>query len=651
MSSDADDKTIIVSSPGPGPRPGPGSADGAPPPTRPPTRQVNAHPGGSGNALTPGTRLAEFEILSLIGEGGFGIVYLARDISLHRNVAIKEYMPAMLASRIGVTNVEVKSERHEDAFDMGLKSFINEARLLAHFDHPSLVKVFRFWEAHGTAYMAMPYYEGATLLDTLRAMRRPPDEAWLRAVLEPLVEAIGALHREHCWHRDIAPDNVMLLAGSGRPVLLDFGSARRVIGDMTQALTAFLKPGYAPIEQYAEVPALRQGPWSDIYALGALGYFAIMGKTPPPAVARIVEDGLVPLARAAPPGYSAALLRTFDEALKLWPAERTRSIEAFAANLGTGGGAPPRAERRWRPEKAAEKVAHKAGDKAAHEATDKAAHEAAHEAANVSRGGSTVRLLVRPRIAIALAASAAALAGALLVGPSTVERGGAPTDAIVEPARSNAPPLTPSAPTAPHETHGSHESTVPHAPEVSQVPQVPQVPPPPWTPLAELDRIALHADASIRVRATAPSTRAIANRDTLHFTLTSTQSGYVYLFLVDASGKYQMLFPNEIDQDNAIVAGRPLVLPKPRWATVIGDPVGDLNVFVLVSRSRRAFDASLLTQDSAFSVFDPARAPATLSAGSASPYAGRPECGKDAPSCPDEYGVASFKIDVVHSSR
>ncbi|MFT4435063.1 protein kinase domain-containing protein [Caballeronia sp. 15715] len=616
MNSDADDKTIIVSSPGWG--------NGAPPPARPPTARAASHPGGSGNALTPGTRLAEFEIVSLIGEGGFGIVYLARDISLHRNVAIKEYMPAMLASRIGMTNVEVKSERHADAFDMGLKSFINEARLLAHFDHPSLVKVFRFWEGHGTAYMAMPYYEGATLLDTLRAMREPPGEAWLRAVLEPLVDAIGALHREHCWHRDIAPDNVMLLAGSGRPVLLDFGSARRVIGDMTQALTAFLKPGYAPIEQYAEVPSLRQGPWSDVYALGALGYFAILGKTPPPAVARIVEDGFVPLARAAPPGYSAALLSTFDEALVLWPAERTRSIEAFAANLDAGDGAKrgergERGERKRRADKAVDKVA------------------------DTSQGVSTLRLLARPRTAIALAA--VALTGALLVGPNPVERRGASPDTIVEPARSNAAPLSPSAPAVQHEVHESHESHESHEPAVHQTPPIR------WTPLAELERIALHADASIRVRANPPSTRAIADRDRLQLTLTSSQDGYVYLFLIDANGKYQMLFPNEIDQDNAITAARPLVLPKPRWATVIGEPFGDLHVFVLVSRSRRAFDTSLLTQDSVFGVFDPARAPATLSADSASPYAGRPECGKQAPSCPDEYGIAQFKIDVVRSSR
>ena len=123
--------------------------------------------------------------------------------------------------------------------------------MLARFDHPSLVKVYRFWEANGTAYMVMPYYPRQTLQDVRRAMSAPPDEAWLRAVLEPLLDALERAAREGVYHRDIAPDNILLLP-DGRPVLLDFGAARRVIGDSTQALTVILKPGYAPIEQYAD---------------------------------------------------------------------------------------------------------------------------------------------------------------------------------------------------------------------------------------------------------------------------------------------------------------------------------------------------------------------------------------------------------------
>ena len=119
--------------------------------------------------------------------------------------------------------------------------------------------------------MVMPFYEGITLKDELKALGAPPDEAWLRELLEPLTEALAVIHAEQCFHRDIAPDNVILLTGSQRPLLLDFGAARRVIGDMTQALTVILKPGYAPVEQYAEVPGMKQGPWTDVYALAAVG--------------------------------------------------------------------------------------------------------------------------------------------------------------------------------------------------------------------------------------------------------------------------------------------------------------------------------------------------------------------------------------------
>ena len=126
------------------------------------------------NGLPIGTTIGEFEITGLIGEGGFGIVYLAYDHSLHRQVALKEYMPAALAGRSVGATVAVKSKRHLETFQAGLRSFINEARLLAQFDHPSLVKVYRFWESNGTAYMVMPFYQGITLKETLAAMRTPP---------------------------------------------------------------------------------------------------------------------------------------------------------------------------------------------------------------------------------------------------------------------------------------------------------------------------------------------------------------------------------------------------------------------------------------------------------------------------------------------
>ena len=165
-------------------------------------------------------------------------------------------------------------------------------------------------------------------------MGAPPDEEWLRELLEPLTEALAVIHTEQCFHRDIAPDNVILLKGSQRPLLLDFGAARRVIGDMTQALTVILKPGYAPVEQYAEVPGMKQGPWTDVYALAAVVYYAITGKTPPTSVGRLMNDNYVPMTQVGAGRYSPAFLAAIDRALVVKPEQRTQSIDDLRRDLG-----------------------------------------------------------------------------------------------------------------------------------------------------------------------------------------------------------------------------------------------------------------------------------------------------------------------------
>lgn len=285
------------------------------------------------NTLPVGTVLEEFEITGLIGRGGFGIVYLAHDRSLQRQVALKEYMPAALAVRNQGVTVSVKSEQCQETFQAGLRSFINEARLLAQFDHPSLVKVYRFWEDNGTAYMVMPFYQGVTLKETLRTMSHPPDEAWLKHLLAQLLDALDVLHRDHCFHRDIAPDNILILS-DGHALLLDFGAARRVISDMTQALTVILKPGYAPIEQYAETDSMKQGPWTDIYALAAVVYLAVTGKAPVPSVSRMLADTLDSLSQVAAGRYSAGFLQGIDSALATRPENRPQNIDELRALLG-----------------------------------------------------------------------------------------------------------------------------------------------------------------------------------------------------------------------------------------------------------------------------------------------------------------------------
>ena len=284
------------------------------------------------HTLPEGTRIRDYQITGLIGEGGFGIVYLAFDVSLQRRVAIKEYLPASMASRANASMaVVVKSTRHQETFALGLKSFLNEARLLARFDHPSLVKVYRFWEENNTAYMVMPYYEGPTLKRVLAELGHAPDEAALRTWLRPLLDALAVMHSAHCFHRDIAPDNILLTASG--PLLLDFGAARRVIGDMTHALTVVLKPGFAPIEQYGESSAMTQGAWTDLYALASVVYAAVTGHAPVSSVERLMDDRLQPLSELAAGRYSEPFLAAIDAALALRPKDRPQTVAAFRALL------------------------------------------------------------------------------------------------------------------------------------------------------------------------------------------------------------------------------------------------------------------------------------------------------------------------------
>ncbi|MDQ6626967.1 MAG: protein kinase, partial [Pseudomonadota bacterium] len=309
-----------------------------PPTASPPPAAVS---GTDHDALPPGTRFGEFEIIRVLGVGGFGIVYLANDHSLEREVALKEYMPASLAARGLGPQITVRSSSFAETYAIGLRSFINEARLLARFDHPSLVKVYRFWEDNATAYMVMPFLQGVTLRDTRRRMAHPPDEAWIRSVITPILSALELLHREGVYHRDIAPDNI-LLPPDGPPVLLDFGAARRVISDRTQSLTAILKPSYAPIEQYAEMTQLRQGPWTDLYALGAVIHYLVFGVPPAPATARAVQDDADQIESRVVPGVSPRFLDAVAWMLAIRPNQRPQNAEQLRAVLDGHAEVPPR---------------------------------------------------------------------------------------------------------------------------------------------------------------------------------------------------------------------------------------------------------------------------------------------------------------------
>jgi serine/threonine protein kinase len=663
-----DDKTVIMSqAPASDSRPATSSA-----------ASIDSH-----HALAIGTRVAEFEIKGLIGEGGFGIVYLAYDTQLGRNVALKEYMPAALASRGNNAEVTVRSERHEETFRAGLKSFVNEARLLAQFDHHSLVKVYRFWEANGTAYMVMPYYEGVTLRDTLRAMSSPPDEAWLRALLTPLVSALGVMHAAQCYHRDIAPDNILLLKGSGRPLLLDFGAARRVIGDMTQALTVILKPGYAPVEQYAEVPTLKQGPWTDIYALAAVVYFAIVGKTPPPSVGRMMSDSYVPLATLGADRYSPAFVQTIDHALAVRPEERPQSVQTFATGLGLALGGEHDArddalasaasigavESREagaaavaRPEVNVSADSRASGSIAStRPAVDSQPHSKSNRSVTIAVGALAVVGLaafggwyaMRPAPPTTSSARASSAASAASAGRIDTARAASssqaaptvPTQAQAQAASGTAASASTSAATSSATANASGNA----APDTTRAAAVPLAP---YTPGGELERIAALSDPSIRVTATSRSNTARINKDRLQFRISSSRAGYVYVFMVDPAGQYLMLFPNRLDKNNTIAAGQSISLPRASWPMTAGAPAGPNRFLVLVSPTQRDFSDGGLHGESVFAEFpeQAQRAAAVRRTASYSPFAGQARCAASATDCPDTFGAATFTIDVVGPS-
>ncbi|MDR7308120.1 protein kinase domain-containing protein [Rhodoferax saidenbachensis] len=298
-----------------------------------------ALPLGHMDALPPGTMLGEFELQALLGVGGFGMVYRGYDHSLHRPVAIKEYMPSALVGRGTDLLVSARSTADAKPFQAGLQSFIAEARLLARFDHPSLVKVYRFWEANNTAYMAMPLYEGITLKEARRRMSGPPSEEWLRQVLWSVLEALRVLHDNDTLHRDVSPDNIFL-QNLGPPVLLDLGAARRALMDSSQKHTAILKVNYAPIEQYADAHDLREGPWTDLYALAAVVHGCLCNEPPLPATFRVVRDRMPAFAQVAKTAethfgqlYSLAFVEAVAHALTIEPAGRPQSVDAFAQEM------------------------------------------------------------------------------------------------------------------------------------------------------------------------------------------------------------------------------------------------------------------------------------------------------------------------------
>ena len=291
-----------------------------------------------GDALEAGTKLEEFVIERVLGAGGFGVTYLARDVSLQAWRAVKEYLPRGCGSRRHDGCVGPRSESDADDYQWGLEQFLEEARVLARFDsHRYIVRVFRVFEARGTAYLVMEYLDGRSLKEEIETNGALADDA-VRTILLAITESLAAVHDAGLLHRDIKPDNVMLRP-DGTPVLIDFGAARQMIG-RSRSLRAVVSDGYAPIEQYSEQQE-RQGPWTDIYALGAVAYVALSGQVPDKAPDRVRTDPLGPVADAANRPVGTGLATAVDAALAVDEADRPRSVFQWRAMLDETF-APPR---------------------------------------------------------------------------------------------------------------------------------------------------------------------------------------------------------------------------------------------------------------------------------------------------------------------
>ncbi len=296
------------------------------------------------DALPAGSRLHWYVLERVLGQGGFGITYLAHDTNLDRPVAIKEYLPAEIARRRSDASAWPHSDTLAKRYAWGLERFLLEARTLARFDHPNIVRVLSVFEANNTAYMVMRFEEGEDLATQLDRRGTLPQRQ-LTDCLLPILDGLELVHAAGFIHRDIKPENIYVRR-DGSPVLLDFGSARQSFGS-AKTLTILVAPGYAPLEQYYG-DASTQGPWTDIYGLGATCYRAIAGRVPLDAVARAkgvlgsVREVLAPATEVGRGRYGEAFLAAVDRSLQLSEKDRPQTIADWRRDLlaDTSSGPP-----------------------------------------------------------------------------------------------------------------------------------------------------------------------------------------------------------------------------------------------------------------------------------------------------------------------
>lgn len=299
----------------------------------------------------PGSLVDEYEIERILGLGSSGVTYLARNARLDRHEALKLYRPVGMAAMARPILNETYLLLGEPGgprwsvnaigYEKGLQLFLEEAKALARFDHPHIVRAYRSFRARRESFLAMEYIEGRSLHHELYE-RGPLPESEVRGVLEALADGLSAVHAQSLLHRDVKPGNVMLRAADGSPVLIDFGAVQHVVrwqrfrewgaivdGGFASPPALVLTPGYAPIEQYLFEGEDDQGPWTDVYALGALAYEALSGRVPDFALARLEDDLVPPVAQIASHPVSAELASAIDLALAVEPAERPPTVSEW----------------------------------------------------------------------------------------------------------------------------------------------------------------------------------------------------------------------------------------------------------------------------------------------------------------------------------
>ena len=271
-----------------------------------------------------------FVIKGVLGRGGFGVTYLALKTGLDKFVAIKECFPELIVIRKDQT-VYPKSSGHKNDFKWVRDRFFKEGKTIDKLKHPNIIDVGHVFEENGTAYMELEYLEGRTFGDLLGDLDRKPTEHELRLILDPILSALETVHDNDSLHRDIAPDNIFIKM-DGSPVLIDFGASRIAASKHSQALGTrpVAKDGYSPSEQY--ISEGSQGPWTDLYALGATFYRAITGEPPTSSkdrdyyLGRKKPDPLKKLSDLKPEGYSQSFLAAMDATLEVIHEDRPQSV-------------------------------------------------------------------------------------------------------------------------------------------------------------------------------------------------------------------------------------------------------------------------------------------------------------------------------------